>query len=162
MLSVTLEEFERRFRCARRYHEYTSELEGVDVGTWLTYHDTATSQADLPLALSLIAKDVVPLAARDWQRVLGSRDFPYSPSPINDRCWSRLVWGYECPRSGNLHLDHHWPYSKGGPSLAENGIWLCAMHNRAKSDDIHLYGWTEDRWPSWVTMRLEHLHLMLS
>ncbi len=41
--------------------------------------------------------------------------------------------------------------------MRENGIWLCSIHNRAKSDDVHLYRWDENECPSWATIMLSNI-----
>lgn len=147
-------ELERRFRCALAFHTNVVELAGVDPSSWTTYSTTAAAESDLTLALALLSPEVAPVEPSVWKSIRGSRAFPYAPYPVGDHCWSHLVWGYSCPRKDGLQLDHQWPYSLGGPSSVENGIWLCRMHNRAKSDDVHLYVWPTDTWPSWVTRRI--------
>jgi 5-methylcytosine-specific restriction endonuclease McrA len=55
------------------------------------------------------------------------------------RCQSDFIWGYECPFvSSNIHCDHLFPWSLGGPTVPENAIWLCDRHNQAKGSDWHL------------------------
>lgn len=134
------------------YHRNVVRYQEIDAGGWLTLYNTAKSESDLPLALSLIHPLVVPIPPADWARIRGSRQFPYAPRRRSQQCWARLVWGYECPYQNAINIDHAWPFALGGRSTADNGVFLCEIHNRAKSDDVHAYQWDSDLWPSWLTL----------
>ena len=86
--------------------------------------------------------------------ILGPRSFHEQTSAEWCGCQADLVWGYSCPIAAeSFQADHLFPYSAGGPTAAENRIWLCPGHNRVKSSDIHLYSW-EAGTPDWVAPRL--------
>jgi hypothetical protein len=134
------------------YHEQVARYESVDANTWMQLSETAELSGDLPLALALLHRDVVPISREEWKGVRGGRGFRYSPSPRYMSCASAVIWGYVCPyRREPLQLDHAWPYALGGPAVVDNAVWLCPIHNRAKSDDVHAYPW-DSVWPSWVGM----------
>jgi hypothetical protein len=54
-----------------------------------------------------------------------------------------------------MEIDHLFPYSLGGPTIAVNAIYLCRRHNLGKSVDIHLIPW-EEGFP-WVDGILNNL-----
>lgn len=91
---------------------------------------------------------------RDAESIRGPRLFTERNSAEWCRCQSSRVWGYECPMiSDSYQADHLFPYQAGGPTIADNRIWLCPTHNRVKSSDIHLFPW-EEPVPDWVDERL--------
>jgi 5-methylcytosine-specific restriction endonuclease McrA len=65
-------------------------------------------------------------------------------APINAAELLRLLWNlpHECaiccrkPPEVLLHIDHVFPASRGGKSVAENLRFLCAEHNLKKSDHL--------------------------
>jgi 5-methylcytosine-specific restriction endonuclease McrA len=64
--------------------------------------------------------------------------------PIRAAEMLRVLWNlpHQCalcqraPPEVILHVDHIFPSSKGGTSMAENLRFLCAEHNLAKSDHL--------------------------
>lgn len=90
--------------------------------------------------------------------VQGTRAF--GPSLAGLACQSPLLWDYECELNGEMHQDHLFPYSLGGPTLRTNRIYLCRYHNMVKSSDIHCYPWESfDRWAGpWLPRQIERLH----
>jgi len=42
--------------------------------------------------------------------------------------------------SGSEHCDHYWPWSLGGPTTFENGVWSCPPCNLAKGARLPLPG----------------------
>jgi hypothetical protein len=146
----------RRHELALAYHKNVFDNEGVDARTWIERYQTAVALGDLAAAFSLIHRNVAPLSDERWGKHRGPRVFPASRRPSGLKCQSILVWGYHCPLavSGReLELDHSWPYSLGGRSEPSNGVWLCMLHNRAKSFDVHNFEWPDD-WPSWLLQML--------
>lgn len=142
----------RRHELALDYHRNVLRNEGIDARSWLDQYETAAALNDVAAAFSLIHPHVSPISKQQWERHRGSRTFPTLRRPSGLKCESMLVWGYTCPMgtsAGDLELDHSWPFSLGGRSEASNGVWLCTLHNRAKSSDVHNYEWRED-WPSWL------------
>src|SRR5690606_19983420 len=100
---------------------------------------------------------VAPLASHRWERHRGSRNFAAARRPGGTKCQSYQVWGYTCPvhaTAAELELDHGWPFALGGRSVPSNGVWLCTLHNRAKSHDVHNFEWPEIL-PSWLMMMLD-------
>lgn len=51
---------------------------------------------------------------------------------IRESCW--CVWCQA--KVDDLHVDHIWPLSKGGPHSVENLQGLCAKHNLKKGDKL--------------------------
>jgi hypothetical protein len=93
------------------------------------------------------------------QRLLqGARAFA---TPLGGNCCqSRLLWGYNCELNGEIQQDHLFPYSLGGPTLAQNRVFLCKYHNMVKSSDIHCYPWEAvDEWAKpWLTAQINRLN----
>lgn len=151
----------RRYRLALAYHRYVCRTEGIDPRSWLEHHQTAIAENDVAGAFALIRQEVAPLPRDRWLRHLGSRNFATARRPGGTTCQSYQVWGYSCPvnaTAAELELDHAWPYSLGGRSVSSNGVWLCMLHNRAKSHDVHNFDWPE-MWPSWLIMMLNSIRL---
>jgi len=145
-------ELSRRFGLALEYHQHVENLKGAEPDAWLHRLDSVAARPSIALSMALIHGDVVPLNRSRWLEHRGDRIF--KPRPRNGRtCWSIQVWGYECPcKSSELELDHAWPFALGGRSVPENAIWLCSIHNRAKSSDVHCYHWKDGAVPSWVEL----------
>lgn len=165
MLQLDPHEYARRIGYALEYHRVVQASLGIDPQTWLAHMETALARHSLPTALALIHRRVVPLTNEQWFNCVGPRSFPAIRRPNGLACDSLRVWGYGCPRhasSGELELDHAWPYSHGGKSAPENGVWLCKLHNRAKSDDVHFYEWPEGHWPSWLQIVLTQMKRKLT
>lgn len=58
----------------------------------------------------------------------------------NDGPWRQecaVAYGLWCRASGvhagPIQCDHVWPRSQGGPSVVENGLFLCESHHDAKT-----------------------------
>lgn len=146
----------RRYGLALAYHDYVCRAEGMDARSWLEHYQTALAENDLAAAFGLIYHQVAPISRSRWESHRGVRFFPTARRPGGTRCQSFLVWGYNCPihaSAAELELDHSWPFALGGRSVPSNGIWLCKLHNRAKSHDVHNFEWPEV-WPSWLMMML--------
>lgn len=95
------------------------------------------------VGLALVHPDWIhelDLEPRSLTAVFGPRDFTDKPL-ANDRCESRLIWGYECPLPRDLQIDHLFPYALGGATLPGNRIHLCRNHNNLKGVDVHVYPW---------------------
>lgn len=150
------EERRRRHELALAYHKNAFDNEGINSRTWLERHQTAVALGDIAAAFSLIHRRVAPLSDERWRKHRGTRVFPAARRSSGLKCQSMLVWGYSCPFAATpseLELDHSWPYALGGRSEPSNGVWLCTLHNRAKSHDVHNYEWPEN-WPSWLLQML--------
>lgn len=148
-------EINRRFSLALEYHRQVEKLTGVHSDVWLDLVNSAAARPAIALTMSLIHPHVVPLRRQRWLERRGGREFRLRPR-MGRNCWAFQVWGYECPYNrGPLELDHAWPYALGGQSVPENALWLCKIHNAAKSSDVHCYHWKEDSVPSWVEMLID-------
>lgn len=78
-------------------------------------------------------------------------DNPFDRDPVRlfpdaDRTWIRMAAGGRCEHRGPFgllrcrkpieHMDHHYPWSRGGATDRHNLVGLCARHNLRKSDRI--------------------------
>ena len=52
------------------------------------------------------------------------------------RCEHRRLFGLLRCRGPIEHMDHHYPWSRGGATDRHNLVGLCARHNLRKSDGI--------------------------
>ena len=89
----------------------------------------------------------------------GFRPRPVGPS---QRAWRIEIWLSACPLENQdvVHVDHLFPYSLGGPTLAANQLFLCPVHNRAKASDIHLFPWELGE-PGWLRRQVERIRSLL-
>jgi len=129
-------------------------LRARDKPTWRTWEDGYAShragELTLPQSLALVHPDWRPQGLAS-EKLQGKRAFRVSASPT--KCQSIIVWGYECDLDQeSIHQDHHFPYSLGGPTVPSNRLVLCALHNQAKSGDIHHFAWEKE--PSWLDSQL--------
>lgn len=143
-------DFQLRFEIAERYLAYCAEGQPTN---WNRLARKALRHHDVPLAMSLIHPDNLPLqqfAHRD------PRAFSTTIDPHNAVCEAHKFWGVACGETENLHADHDWPYSLGGPTNPANLTWLCRVHNLCKGADIHCWPWElmKDP-PNWVSDILE-------
>lgn len=159
VLSLTPEQIAFRFDQAYRFKRLVTDMTSLLPSDWRRLYGRLISgrDVDLPMSLALIAPSVVPLAQRRWLELRGGR-FGNVARGALDRCGSQRVWGYECLGSEDrLQLDHAWPYALGGRSVSENGVWLCAPHNHAKSWDVHCYSWEQTARPRWLDAMLQRI-----
>jgi hypothetical protein len=136
-MSLTRIPFEFRLEATLRFYKFqekTSEMQWVEILTEIEgNHDYG-----IPETLVLLnPKFYKELGANDPR---GERTFPKIPNGFP--CRSNEIWGYECPfKSSSIHVDHMFPYSKGGVTHAENAMHLCADHNLLKHSDVHWIPW---------------------
>ncbi len=90
------------------------------------------------------------------EAIQGPRAFS-SSSGLQTYCECEELWGYKCHLDEEIQQDHLFPYSMGGPTLQLNRVFLCKLHNLAKSNDIHILPWkNEDRWfKPWLDFQIE-------
>jgi hypothetical protein len=90
--------------------------------------------------------------------VRGSMTFDLDVSRHQLSCDAVKVWMQPCRLSRNeaVHGDHFFPRSLGGPTVAENRISLCSLHNKLKTNDVHLYSWELGE-PSWLPDVIERI-----
>ncbi len=102
---------------------------------------------------------------RDPRRYFTDADREHIIACTSGQCEHRMLGLFRCHRPGG-QMDHHYPWSHGGATSRRNLVWLCATHNRRKSDRIPTRLYTrlleharEDYWPVWArdTMILDGL-----
>jgi len=75
-------------------------------------------------------------------------------------CEAEQYWGIPCrfefDTLRDLCVDHIFPYSLGGPTIAQNALVLCRLHNSMKGNDVHLYPW-ERGFPNWFQSQIERI-----
>ena len=100
--------------------------------------------------------------ARVGQSIRGPRSFPTTAGQHVAACMADQVWFSACPlkKPEVLHSDHLFPYSLGGPTLAENQLFLCPVHNRSKASDIHLFPWERGE-PNWFATQVGRIRNLL-
>lgn len=84
-------------------------------------------------------------------RVRGPRQF--EPEVGEERCCAEVIWGYRCDLPG-VSSDHLFPYSLGGPTVGNNKLLLCRLHNGMKANDVHLFPWEQGE-PGWLATCLK-------
>jgi hypothetical protein len=136
-MSLTNIPFSLRIDCAARFYEYqykTRELDWLEILFDLEKNDSY----GLPELLVLLNPKFYPsLNANDPR---GDRN--YASVANTFKCRSAEIWGYECKFTGApIHVDHMFPYSKGGATHGQNAMHLCDEHNLVKHTDIHLIPW---------------------
>ena len=144
-----------RFASTVRYMSHLEEL--LRIGDWhLEFERFQRGELTNEAALALVHPAHLAESPHA-DHVRGPRSFVERTSAEWAQCQSVTVWGYECPISSDrFEADHLFPYKAGGPTTAENRIWLCPEHNRVKSSDVHLFPW-ETRLPSWTSERLSFM-----
>lgn len=87
--------------------------------------------------------------------VRGDRRFPSGAAVQPLGCRADVIWGYACPGiwAPGLTADHLFPWGFGGPTVGDNLLPLCSLHNSLKSADIHLFPW-ESGQPLWLEATL--------
>ena len=98
------------------------------------------------------------LGADARQSIQGPRRFPHTADQRAKACMAEQIWFSACPleNAEDVHSDHVFPYSLGGPTVAANQLFLCPVHNRAKAGDIHLFPWERGE-PSWLAGQVDRI-----
>ena len=146
--------FEFRINCAFRYHLTLVKSQNLD---WLDLFEILenNSKSSVPEYLTLLHPK--------WHSKLGinSNADPRGNSSFNAvfrqaKCRSEKIWGYPCPYIDlKIHVDHTFPYSRGGSTTAENAMYLCKEHNLSKNTDIHLIPWEDFNSQNWIKLQLK-------
>jgi len=139
MLSIN--EIQNRISCGEKYH--------LTVDSFLSNYSFLDLYAKWDL-LNNIEKHAAinPNLYEDitMSEVLGNRSFSTDITRKATKCMAEFIWGYPCVfENRELQADHLFPYALGGPTVSNNLLVLCDRHNQAKSHDIHLYNWSEER-----------------
>jgi hypothetical protein len=136
-MSLTKIPLEFRLEATERFYKFQEKTNGMD---WVEILNEIEKNPDFGIPETLVLlnpKHHKELGATDPR---GDRTFPKTPSGFP--CRSNEIWGYECPfKSPNIHVDHMFPYSKGGATHSQNAMHLCAEHNLIKHSDIHWIPW---------------------
>lgn len=117
----------------------------------------------LPQAMVLVHPDFYDdREAKVRQSIQGPRRFSASAGQRIADCMADQIWLSACPFKNLevVHSDHLFPYSLGGPTLAENQLFLCPVHNRSKASDIHLFPWERGE-PNWLAPQVERIRNLL-
>ena len=117
----------------------------------------------LPQAMVLVHPDFYEdREAKTGPSIRGARNFSTNAGKHVAACMADRIWLSACPLESPevVHSDHLFPYSLGGPTLAENQLFLCPVHNRSKASDIHLFPWERGE-PNWLPIQVERIRKFL-
>ena len=132
--------------------------------SWLRAYEKKWTPSWLPVTSTWIARMALihpshyekPLQGAKCS-VRGNRTFGKSRGDRRGQCCAEALWGYSCALTvgelAELHYDHVYPWSFGGPDLPSNIQLLCKMHNELKGSDLHVFPWERGE-PSWVSLML--------
>lgn len=141
--------YEVRLNSASRYH---SILAKHLHSNWIEVYEDIESST-----ICGISEAMVLLHPRWYQEIgLNSVSDPRGPASFSGlkqkaKCRAKELWGYECPYLGTeIHVDHTFPYSRGGFTQPENAMYLCREHNLSKSTDLHLIPWETFPSLNWI------------
>jgi hypothetical protein len=154
MISI---DYSSRLTSAFRYHDFLSKhsdsswidtLEAIET-------DIKTGIPEVMVLLHPRWHEELSFQASSDPRGLGS----FSPANLRAKCRSFELWGYECPYEGSkIHIDHTFPFARGGATRDDNAMYLCREHNLSKSTDIHSIPWETLIKKQWI---LDQLKLFL-
>ena len=151
-----------------RGEEYLLALEEARNLEWKdTLAEYDGGRLTLPQTMALVHPDFY----RDREKQVGlevglSIRGPRRFSPTANRhvavCMADRIWFSACPLENleKVHVDHWFPYSLGGPTLADNQLFLCPAHNRVKASDIHLFPWELGE-PRWLRRQVDRIRKLL-
>lgn len=117
----------------------------------------------LPQAMVLVHPDYYEDRENEvGQSIRGPRSFSARAGQHATDCMADQIWLSGCPLANHevIHSDHIFPYSLGGPTVAENQLFLCPVHNRSKASDIHLFPWERGE-PRWLATQVERIRNLL-
>ena len=147
-----------------RAEEYLLALEELRGWEWNKVRaEHGAGRLELPQAMVLVHPDFYKeREAEAGQSIRGPRSFSSSAGRHVAACMADRVWLAACPLEspGDLHSDHLFPYSLGGPTLSENQLFLCPVHNRSKASDIHLFPWELGE-PKWFARQVDRIRKLL-
>lgn len=139
--------------------QYLAALDQLAASCWVnSYEDYKRGRASLPAAMALLHPRWYDNDEAVKKTILGPRAFTREQGLAGVPCQAATIWGYECGReAGECAADHLFPYSAGGPTLGSNKLYLCALHNQLKGNDIHLFPWERVE-PEWVAQKLQMIN----
>jgi hypothetical protein len=154
MISI---DYSTRLESAYRYHAFLSrhsESSWLDVLSEIE----ANAHAGIP--------EVMVLLHPKWHEELSFQPLSdprglasFSSANVRATCRSNELWGYECPyKDSRIHIDHTFPFARGGATKNDNAMYLCREHNLSKSTDLHLIPWETFVDKTWI---LDELSLFL-
>lgn len=143
---------------------YLVALEELETRRWEDlYHDYVKGSLSLPQKLALIH----PRYYREREEacgfsVRGDSLFARNDDHYRMSCDAVRVWGVPCQlsRYESVQADHFFPHSLGGPTIPENRLSLCPLHNQLKTNDVHFFAW-ESGEPEWLARLLERIRRLL-
>jgi hypothetical protein len=145
--------FEFRVDCAHRYHSFLSSSMEY---SWVDLFNKVENESKygLPELLTLIHPR--------WHSELGFTNVsdPRGANTFNAnnrfaKCRSSEIWGYQCPYLNSIiHIDHTFPFARGGSTTQDNAMYLCSEHNLSKSTDLHLIPWESLISQGWIGTQL--------
>ena len=148
--------FESRVSAAERYHTFLSNSKNLP---WLALYKECEGNSNFGLPESMV------LLHPNWHSELqiskvndprGHASFPSASG--NAKCRSIEIWGYECPYIGSeIHIDHTFPFSRGGSTKSDNAMYLCKEHNLSKSTDLHMIPWETFNTKNWIREEIGYL-----
>lgn len=148
----------------RKGEEYLLALEEYQRWEWSKiFAEYSNGRLALPQAMVLVHPAFYEnRASRVGQIIRGPRMFPITAVQRVTACMADQIWLSACPLKSPevIHSDHLFPYSLGGPTLAENQLFLCPVHNRSKANDIHLFPWERGE-PSWLATQVDRIRNLL-
>lgn len=155
-MSIPLEILQERIILAREYLRASVKFRDRD---WL-------SQYDIYLRGGFSLAETMTLIHPEYYNhtsIKRRRSFSVEVGMSGIHCHSELIWGYKCDLLLNesLHADHLFPYAWGGPTDADNKIYLCRIHNQLKGSDIHLFPWEHGK-PVWLDRVLRRINATVS
>jgi hypothetical protein len=149
-------DFQFRVDCASRYHTFLAQNSKE---SWLESFFLIDSNATtgIPELLTLLhPKWHVSLGITPQSDPRGLSKF--NANFRNAKCRSDEIWGYSCPYiDEDIHVDHTFPFSRGGSTTQENAMYLCREHNLSKSTDLHLIPWEGFTNQNWIGTQLRSI-----
>jgi 5-methylcytosine-specific restriction endonuclease McrA len=152
-------DFSFRLNCAFRYHDFLSRNSH---GAWLDALCAIENDVDAGIP------EVMVLLHPKWYEELSFHSLSdprgvgsFSSAGPRAKCRSYELWGYECPyEDSKIHIDHTFPYARGGATKDDNAMYLCKEHNLSKSTDLHLIPWESFVNRQWILDELKVFLIM--
>lgn len=122
--------------------ELLNELRGTEFGTYLVcglaglllgnviVYGTRVVDRLIDRVMTLVT--MARYRERDHRRTFSAYQKSILANRAGGRCEHKHPLWIRCLKPGD-HADHIIPWSKGGPTTAFNGQWLCRRHNLRKS-----------------------------